>query len=366
VSSSASEPIALTDAHRQARELAEAGDLTGARALLEEELEEAGTRWGRDDLRLTPLLVDLATIARNIGNLTEAQNQLRRAYGIATVAAGPEDQTSLSIEGQLAAVSNRLGEPTEAYDWHLRDAGPRVLGADHPAVRGALQRLAATAPAVDEGGWAPPEPAQAYEPDEYEPAYLPVPRLPGVYQRRGEATAPPEDNLSPEVITEETTHRPYRSRRVNPALVVIMTAGLAILIAAGVIATKLFDVAGHQSNGGAPEGRVTATSPTNPPPSNVKLVDGGGSVTLTWTDPSGGTVPFIVAGGRIGAADAPYETVPPGRTTSTIYGLNDKFDYCFTVAAVWSSTNVERGERVCTTRLSTGGAPSVPITISNT
>lgn len=366
MSSSPSEPIAITDAHRQARELAEAGDLTGARALLEEELEETGARWGRDDLRLTPLLVDLATIARNIGNLTEAQNQLRRAYGIATIAAGPDHETSLSVEGQLAAVSHRLGEPTEAYDWHLRDVGPRVVGADHPAVRGALQRLAAATPAIDEGGWAPPAPAEAYEPDEYEPAYLPVPRLPGVYQRQAEAPAEPEDEPVPTVIAEETTHRPYRSRRVNPALIVVTTAGLAILIAAAVIATKLFDGTGRSPDSAASPDPASSTSPTNPPPSNIKLVDSGGSVTLTWTDPSGGTVPFIVAGGRIGASDAPYESVPPGRTTSTIYGLNDRFDYCFTVAAVWSSTVVERSERVCTTRLSTGGVPSLPITISNT
>ena len=112
-------------------------------------------------------MVDLATIARHVGNLTEAQNQLRRAYAIVVSSAGPEHPTALSIEGRLAAVSYRLGEPTDAYDWHIADVGPRVLGADHPAVRGAQQRLdqgpdlAGEAVATragmyaSSGGWAP-------------------------------------------------------------------------------------------------------------------------------------------------------------------------------------------------------------------
>ena len=132
----------LALAHAQARNRAEAGDLTGSRTLMEDALAVAEQRLGRDNPRLAPLMVDLATIARNLGNLTEAQSQLRRAYAIIVASAGPEHATSLSIEGRLAAVTYRLGEPTEAYDWHLADVGLRVLGADHPAVRGAKQRLA--------------------------------------------------------------------------------------------------------------------------------------------------------------------------------------------------------------------------------
>ena len=141
----AQEPVEIDDlalAHAQARNRAEAGDLTGSRTLMEDALAVAEQRLGRDNPRLAPLMVDLATIARNLGNLTEARSQLRRAYAIIVASAGPEHATSLSIEGRLAAISYRLGEPTEAYDWHLADVGLRVLGADHPAVRGARQRLA--------------------------------------------------------------------------------------------------------------------------------------------------------------------------------------------------------------------------------
>src|SRR5262249_28334617 len=146
------------------RQRAESGDLTGARTLLEEALAAGELHHGRDHPQLASLMVDLATIARNVGNLTEAQNQLRRAYGIVVTAVGPEHGTSLSIEGRLAAVNYRLGEPTEAYDWHIVEVGARVLGAEHPAVRGAQQRLAAT-PVHEEQ--TPPVQAPALWPSTY-------------------------------------------------------------------------------------------------------------------------------------------------------------------------------------------------------
>src|SRR5262247_4124545 len=127
----------LDTAHAEARQRAEDGDLTGARTLLEDALAIGEVRLGHDHPRLAPLMVDLATLARGLGNLTEALGQLRRAYAIVAATGGPDHPTSLSIEGRLAAVMYRLGEPTEAYDWHLADVGTRVLGAEHPAIKGA-------------------------------------------------------------------------------------------------------------------------------------------------------------------------------------------------------------------------------------
>jgi hypothetical protein len=40
-----------------------------------------------------------------------------------------------------------------------------------------------------------------------------------------------------------------------------------------------------------------------------------------------------------------------GRTTSTIYGLNIRYDYCFTVAAVWSADVIAPSIQTCTNRL---------------
>ena len=60
---------------------------------------------------------------------------------------------------------------------------------------------------------------------------------------------------------------------------------------------------------------------------------------------------------RQGHALVAVSTVPAGETTTTIYGLNVNYDYCFTVAAVWSSEHIVESERTCTRR--TTVAPSV-------
>jgi hypothetical protein len=74
------------------------------------------------------------------------------------------------------------------------------------------------------------------------------------------------------------------------------------------------------------------TTEAGPAPDKVVLRDDGGSVTLTWEDPGAGKVPFIVSGARDGNALFAMASVPPGQTTSTIYGLNVNYNYCFTVS----------------------------------
>jgi hypothetical protein len=111
----------------------------------------------------------------------------------------------------------------------------------------------------------------------------------------------------------------------------------------------------------APISSAAASGPADPtssspyggpglPPGQVTLKDLGTSVTLTWLDPSSGQIPFIVAGGRSDAPESPIVTVPAGRTTQTIYGLNPRFDYCFTVAAVWSTDQIQASPPACTKR----------------
>jgi hypothetical protein len=375
---SEAEPIdMLAGPHAEARRRAEDGDLTGARTMLEDALAAGELRYGRHDPRLAPLMVDLATIARNLGNLTEAQAQLHRAYGIVVATSGPDNATALSIEGRLAAVTYRLGEPTEPYDWHLTNVGGRVLGPDHPAIRGALQRLS-MAQAM------PPEPPpyegpEEYEPDEpterepaepgFAPHYVPSTESAGVYDRQEPAGIyvvgpPPRTYQQVEVYDEPPMPRPRPSRKRGHGggVVLVASLGLTIFVAAVVIAMQLFGPGpadpGSGAVGGPSSSTVATATPTatiiaDPlPPTEVTLRDDGGSVTLTWVDPSGGRVPFIVAGGREDATSGLLETVPVGRTTSTIYGLNIRYDYCFTVAAVWSADMIAPSIRTCTNRLS--------------
>jgi hypothetical protein len=370
----------LSLAHAQARHRAEAGDLTGSRTLMEDALAVAEQRLGRDDPRLGPLMVDLATIARNLGNLTEARAQLRRAYAIIVASAGPEHATSLSIEGRLAAVTFRLGEPTEAYDWHLADVGLRVLGPDHPAVRGAKLRLAN---APDPGPQMPPVPAPGsmtlgFEDDlDHEPGLAPtiagygrgdpptytVPSsyeatdYPGVYQRQAGDDAPvvAPAEADPWFDPELPTVRPYRRRGHVGGVALVASLGAAILIAAVVIAVQVF--APGPDPTGAPSPATVAPTTATGAPTEVTIKDDGGSVVLTWADPSDGTVAFVVSGARDGEAFTALESVPPGRTTSVIYGLNAGYNWCFTISAIWAPEVITPSIRTCTNRLPTSRAP---------
>ncbi len=390
----------LGHAHAQARLLAEEGDLTGARSRIEQALASGELRFGQDDHRLVPLVVDLATIARRLGNLTEARNQLRRAHAVMVAFAGPEHASSLSIEGRLAAVVYRLGEPTEVHDRHLSDAGRRVLGPDHPAVRGAENRLAASAqPApslpvpppvsapglpsgnADSEGWAAELPGWNSDSQGWEPAALVTPPAPvtyapvarGVYQRQPDIEVIPPPPLpvhgarvwpEPPVSTSEAT---VRWRQSHSGSVAIGASLIVVILVAGVaVALRVFRADSGPADG--PVGKsntitvpanqlpAAATPTTSQPPTRVLIKDEGGSVTLTWDDPSGGQVPFIVSGSRQGNALLALASVPAGQTTSTIHGLNVNENYCFTVSAVWSSDNIQVSIRTCTFRLSTARA----------
>jgi hypothetical protein len=383
----------LSGPHAEARRRAEEGDLTGARTMLEEALATGELLLGRHDPRLAPLMVDLATIARNLGNLTEAQSQLRRAYGIVVASAGPDNATALSIEGRLAAVTYRLGEPTEPYDWHLTNVGGRVLGPDHPAIRGALQRLAMIQATPDPVAYdGPYDEYESEEPTEqgpepgFAPHYVPSSHAPGVYDRQdppayGPPDAagiyvvgpPPRTYPEVEVYEEPPLPRPRpRKRGHGGGVALVASLGLTIFVAAVVIAMQLFGPGARDPSAGAvtepsptTATDTTATDTTPPattapagalPPTEVALRDEGGSVTLTWVDPSDGRVPFIVTGGRVDATPGLLESVPVGRTTSTLYGLNVRYDYCFTVAAVWSADVIAPSIRTCTNRLPTPSA----------
>ncbi|MBF9127515.1 fibronectin type III domain-containing protein, partial [Plantactinospora sp. S1510] len=92
-------------------------------------------------------------------------------------------------------------------------------------------------------------------------------------------------------------------------------------------------------------------------PTNVKLLDEGAAITITWTDPSGGTVPFIVAGARANQETKAMGTPGVGETTYKVNALNPRLDYCFTVLAVYSTNEYAPSDLVCTNR---GGATATP------
>ncbi|MEU1360493.1 hypothetical protein ABZ356_11720 [Micromonospora zamorensis] len=143
----------------------------------------------------------------------------------------------------------------------------------------------------------------------------------------------------------------------------VVAAGVAVVAVAGLGAVVLTrddpPPGGSAPTAVAPTG--AAPTAAGPPPGDLKLRDDSTTITLTWTDPSGGAVPFMVAAGRAGQALGVLATVDPGRTSYTVNGLNSRVDHCFTVLAVYSTDSFATSGQVCTARERTtpsSGKPS--------
>lgn len=106
----------------------------------------------------------------------------------------------------------------------------------------------------------------------------------------------------------------------------------------------------HPGPGPGPQTTSTVGPDALKPPGDLKLRDDGSSITLIWTDPSKGTVPFIVAGGRADNALNPLGSVESGKTTYTLNGISSTSDYCFLVAAVYSPQHTVPSALTCTRR----------------
>jgi Fibronectin type III domain len=89
---------------------------------------------------------------------------------------------------------------------------------------------------------------------------------------------------------------------------------------------------------------------TGPPPGDLKLRDDTNTITVTWTDPTNGGVPFVVAGGQAGQKLGVMKSLDAGTTSYTVTGLSAKLDYCFTVLAVYSTDTYATSGQVCTDR----------------
>jgi hypothetical protein len=323
--------------------------------MIEDALATGELRLGREHPSLVPLMVDLATIARRLGNLTEARNQLRRAYAVVAAVGGADHPTALSIEGRIAAVGYRLGENTEVYDRHLADVGVRVLGPEHPAIRGALQRLGQT-PQPGPSPAPTPVPVIMPEPPDMDGTLLDAPMSPSSESRPLPVPVRPspygpalEGDIVVTLVEDPTVRAPRRVNRNGLALV--LSLSVVVLIAGAVVALQLLSPGGGPS---APD-PVSGQSPTRTvairsAPTGVLLTDKGGSVTLAWTDPSDGTVTFVIAGGLRDTELAELASVPAGRNSATVFGTDPNADYCFTVAAVWPGDVVRTARPVCTTR----------------
>ncbi|MEV0001489.1 fibronectin type III domain-containing protein [Micromonospora sp. NPDC050980] len=170
---------------------------------------------------------------------------------------------------------------------------------------------------------------------------------PAAYPERGSWAAVPSAFHRPAAYPAAEEPEPRgRNRRV--LALVVVGAVLAAAVAGGVVwGTR--DAAPPAPAPGAVKPKVTG-----PPPGDLRLRDDTTTITVTWTDPTNGGVPFVVAGGRAGQKLGVMATVDAGQTRYTVNGLSAKLDYCFTVLAVYSTDAYATSGQVCTDREGSG------------
>ena len=127
----------------------------------------------------------------------------------------------------------------------------------------------------------------------------------------------------------------------------IFAAVAAVLASVIAVAALVFVLANRSGDAG---GKGDVPTLAGAPPTGVELLDAGSRITVTWQDPSPGTVSFVVSMGRPGQQLQPAGTLSPGSTSFAMEGLNPSLDYCFSVVAVYRADQVAPSPQVCTGR----------------
>jgi hypothetical protein len=175
----------------------------------------------------------------------------------------------------------------------------------------------------------------------------------------------PAPALTPPARLVEPTVAPLPMRRfadgdLQPPRRAGLVVALIVVAVLAVAGTAVLMLVEDRPGVGAQATTPSAT-PTDQPttiitgsaegaPRQVRLTDRGTSVTLTWADPSGGTVAFLVVGSGSGGASLETRQVERGGTSVTYSGLDRARNYCFVVGAVYAVDRVATAAEVCTRR----------------
>ncbi|MGI5244178.1 tetratricopeptide repeat protein [Dactylosporangium sp. CA-139066] len=194
--------------------------------------------------------------------------------------------------------------------------------------------------------------------------YQPAPwqrTAPGVLQRADyEPMSGPSWQVAPAPSSATAPPLPIDEvpRRRRSPMVAILVIVIVAVLGGGAAAAVAFFAARPGTSAAPPTTAPPSSAAAEPSkatiggpraPRELKVKDDKTSITLTWKDPSPGTVPFVVAGGSQGSMRE-LQGLPAGTTKYTISGLNPKLDYCFTVAAVYGTQDVQLSDLACTKR----------------
>ncbi|WP_344519971.1 tetratricopeptide repeat protein [Paractinoplanes durhamensis] len=131
-----SQPSPLSPAWQRAQELADSGDLAGARAVLERAVELGKVNLSEDDPDVLRTAYQLGTVLQKADDPAGARRVLEEAYAAGSWRLGDSDALMVEISHDIGVVAEELGNRHEARKAFGRVAefGPAALGGGHWAV----------------------------------------------------------------------------------------------------------------------------------------------------------------------------------------------------------------------------------------
>ncbi|MDR7277823.1 tetratricopeptide repeat protein [Catenuloplanes atrovinosus] len=369
---------------------AQADDPAAARRVLEEAYAAGQLRLGDEDARMLALSAAIGAAAEELGNRHEAKRAFTRVAKLGPGTVGPDHPMVARARAYLGDAAPPLPQTHQG----VRNAEPPTTPLHHAAPvlpdPPTMPLHQSSAPPVPPALPDPPTmpmhqssapPYQQPAPPMHQSSAPPYQHSVPPYQQSVppyqqsvppyQQSTPPYQQAHPQYPYQQQGHPTpvppplfesgAQPRRGRATTVGVAIAAVAAVIAAVVSVTVLITTRGDGDDTASPPPvQPTATAApqvTGQPPGDVTLTDDGEAIELTWTDPTNGTVPFIVAGGRAGEELKAMANLPPGRVEYEINGLNPNLDYCFTIVAVYGTdaSKVAASEQRCTARNTPGG-----------
>jgi hypothetical protein len=172
---------------------------------------------------------------------------------------------------------------------------------------------------------------------------------------RGGTPDPEPEATPPPAVRDIADLDPEGAATSRRALVATLLVGV-LLVAVVLVGFVVFGrpdrdrEADTAREAATPQPTIFITPATEGAPTDVRLADVGSSVTLAWTDPTQGTVQFLITAAPASGTALPVRDVPRRITTITFSGLDPKVNYCFAVAAVYAFDRIAKSPTVCTAR----------------
>jgi hypothetical protein len=376
-------PEVLSTAHLLAGMHREAGEPAAARRVLEEAVAAGQLRYADGEPLMLALSYTLGTVADELGNRHEARRNFGRVAAAGPAVLGEDHAWVRAARGYLggeagagasapaqAATGGSPATPTRPGPARPVDSQPAPTQRPSPPPPPRTSPPPRTAspfqpPTVEPEPvpFPPPAVASPYQPPAYQQP--PRPLLPPAEQRPEYPSFGPGTGITsaPARAPEPIPPPPVQAdpaRRGRGSTVAATIAAFAAVLAAAVTAVVV--LTDDRASNSPPQGQGTSTGPSSgadaSPPQRVRLNDERTVVTITWTDPSDGAVPFVILGNRTGEEQRIMGQIPAGTTKYRLNGLNANLEYCFIVVAVYSTDQLVPSGRVCTERSVTSARPS--------